>query len=57
MARQPKTDKQCAQAAVAAAMVTTDDKTCNQLIDATLTVDELLRAKAYLESDKPITGR
>jgi hypothetical protein len=58
MARQPKTDKQCAQTAVAASLVVPDNDTVRaQLLQAALTTEELVRAATYLQADKPVTGR
>ncbi|MEV2259192.1 hypothetical protein AB0J13_11090 [Streptomyces anulatus] len=51
-----KTDKQCAQAATAAIVGKTNTGT-QQALHATLTTDEMLRAQAYLQSGKPITGK
>ncbi|MER6602502.1 hypothetical protein [Streptomyces parvus] len=52
-----KTDKQCAQAATAAAIVGKTDTGTKQALHATLTTDEMRRAQAYLQSGKPITGK
>ncbi|WP_157875724.1 MULTISPECIES: hypothetical protein [unclassified Streptomyces] len=52
-----KTDRQCAQAAVAAAIVTGTQSGTKQVITESLTREEMARAKAYLESGQPITGK
>ncbi|MBD0743560.1 hypothetical protein [Streptomyces sp. CBMA152] len=52
-----KTDKECARTAVAAVLVANgDQQIAEKLIDRNLTTDELVRAEAYLESGKKITG-
>lgn len=52
-----RTDKQCAQAATAAAIVGKTSTGTTQALHATLSRDEMRRAKAYLESGKPVTGK
>ncbi|RPK56192.1 hypothetical protein EES43_24430 [Streptomyces sp. ADI96-02] len=52
-----KTDKQCAQQAVAAAIVTGTQTGTERAVAESLTREEMQRAKAYLESGKPLTGR
>ncbi|WP_331731777.1 hypothetical protein OG298_45070 (plasmid) [Streptomyces sp. NBC_01005] len=52
-----KSDKRCAQIAVAAAMAAPTDADTRFLVGQTLTRDEMKRAKAYIESGKPIRGR
>ncbi|MFB6659696.1 hypothetical protein ACFCXL_02325 [[Kitasatospora] papulosa] len=52
-----KTDKQCAQQAVAAVMVGKTKSGSEQAMNVTMTRDEMQRALAYLKSDKPVTGR
>ncbi|WP_331723447.1 hypothetical protein [Streptomyces atratus] len=52
-----KSDKRCAQIAVAAAMAAPTDADTRFLVKETLTRDEMERAKAYIESGKPIRGR
>ncbi|NED15796.1 hypothetical protein [Streptomyces sp. SID9124] len=52
-----KTDKQCAQAALAAAIVGQNLGGTKTAMHVTLTRDEMRRAQAYLKSGKPVTGR
>lgn len=52
-----KTDRQCAQAAVAAAIVTGTKGGTKEVISGSLTREEMVRAKAYLESGQPVTGK
>ncbi|MFB7547964.1 hypothetical protein [Streptomyces sp. NPDC056154] len=52
-----KSDKRCAQIAVAAAMTGPTDADVRFLVGETLTRDEMKRAKAYIESGKPIRGQ
>ncbi|MER5610765.1 hypothetical protein OHA19_19725 [Streptomyces sp. NBC_00012] len=52
-----KSDKRCAQIAVAAAMTTPSDADVRFLVKETLTRDEMERAVAYIQSGKPIRGR
>ncbi|MGW1179762.1 hypothetical protein ACWD7Y_01775 [Streptomyces drozdowiczii] len=52
-----KTDKQCAQAALAAAIVGRTKRGTTDALNVTLTRDEMRRAQAYLKSGKPVTGR
>lgn len=51
-----KTDKECAQAAVAAAIVGKNLDGTKTAMNATLTRDEMQRAETYLKSGQPITG-
>lgn len=51
-----KTDKQCAQTAIAAAVVTGTKGGTADAIKYTLTHEEIQRAQAYLKSGKPVTG-
>ena len=51
-----KTDKECAQAAVAAAIVGRSLDGTKTALHATLTPDEMQRAQNYLKSGQPITG-
>ncbi|WKV79013.1 hypothetical protein HBB06_13075 [Streptomyces sp. SNU607] len=52
-----KTDKQCAQQALAAAIVGGTKSGTEQAMNVTMTRDEMQRAQAYLKSGKPVTGR
>ncbi|MFE2651664.1 hypothetical protein ACFXGY_17205, partial [Streptomyces sp. NPDC059346] len=52
-----KTDKQCAQQAVAAAVVGGTKNGTKTAMNVTMTRDEMRRAQAYLASGKPINGR
>ncbi|SCD43237.1 hypothetical protein GA0115253_1004532 [Streptomyces sp. Termitarium-T10T-6] len=52
-----KTDKQCAQAAVAAAIVTGTQSGTKKVITESLTRDEMQRAQAYLQSGQSIKGK
>ncbi len=52
-----KTDKQCAQQAVAAAVVGGTKDGTKDAMRATMTGDEMRRAQAYLASGKPVNGR
>ncbi|MGW2112009.1 hypothetical protein [Streptomyces sp. NPDC001948] len=52
-----KSDRECAAIAVAAAMVAPADADTRSLISQTLTREEMQRAKAYIESGKPIGRR
>lgn len=51
-----KSDKECAQKAVAAAAAGGSQEVTQTLIERNLSTDEIERAKAYLESGKSITG-
>lgn len=52
-----KTDKQCAQAAVAAAIVGKDLTGTKKAMNVTMTREEIKRGQAYLQSGKPVTGK
>ncbi|MFE6001458.1 hypothetical protein ACFQ6C_32095 [Streptomyces sp. NPDC056454] len=52
-----KSDKQCAQQAVAAAVVGKTKDGTKQAMGATMTRDEMQRAQAYLASGQSVTGR
>lgn len=52
-----KTDKQCAQAAVASAIAGQTKSATRQVMEANLTREEMERAQDYLASGKPVTGR
>ncbi|WP_331763112.1 hypothetical protein OG571_47275 (plasmid) [Streptomyces sp. NBC_01369] len=52
-----KSDKRCAQIAVAAAMAAPTDADTRSLVKETLTPDEARRAKEHIESGQPIRGR
>ncbi|WP_069883512.1 hypothetical protein [Streptomyces luteocolor] len=53
-----RTDKQCAQELVAAAMVTKDaDETARVIRQKGLTQEEMARGAAYIRSGKRVTGR
>ncbi|MFJ2418300.1 hypothetical protein [Streptomyces brevispora] len=52
-----KTDKQCAQQALAAAIVGRTESGTKDALNITMTRDEMRRAQAYLNSGKPVTGR
>ncbi|MEV5944607.1 hypothetical protein [Streptomyces sp. NPDC051994] len=53
-----KSDKECAQAAVAAALVSQGSpQLTQQLMESKLTTDEMQRAQAYLQSGQKLTGR
>ncbi|NEB42296.1 hypothetical protein [Streptomyces sp. SID14515] len=52
-----KTDKQCAQAAVAAAIVTGTESGTKKVVSESLTRDEMRRARGYLQSGQSIKGK
>ncbi|MCX5166383.1 hypothetical protein OOK39_46060 [Streptomyces sp. NBC_00264] len=52
-----KSDKRCAQIAVAAAMAAPTAADTRFLVKETLTPNEMVRAVAYIQSGKPIRGR
>ncbi|RPK78875.1 hypothetical protein EES45_16565 [Streptomyces sp. ADI97-07] len=52
-----KTNKECAQIAVAAAIVGGNAAGTAQAMNATLTSEEMGRAQAYLRSGKPVRGK
>ncbi|WP_157872136.1 hypothetical protein [Streptomyces silaceus] len=51
-----RTDKECAQELVAAAMVTKDSDETAEVIRQTMTLGEMARGGAYIRSGKPVTG-
>ncbi|MGW6741671.1 hypothetical protein ACWGDX_13245 [Streptomyces sp. NPDC055025] len=52
-----KSDKRCAQIAVAAAAVGKTDQTAQLLIKETLTPEEMERATEYIKSGQTLLGR
>ncbi|MET9376261.1 hypothetical protein ABZX98_19245 [Streptomyces sp. NPDC002992] len=59
MAPSYRSDKECAQIAMAAGITGTAHgrPAARRLVEHHLTEDEMRRALAYLESGKPVTGR
>lgn len=53
-----KTDKDCAQTLIAAAIASGGSQgIAAELIEKNLTRDEMARGAAHIESGKPVTGR
>jgi hypothetical protein len=52
-----KTDKECAQQAVAAAMAGETPAVTKRLIESSMTRDEMARGSAYIASGQKVTGK